>query len=131
MMSGVTLWLNVVPGSACRGQRPSELWTAFRDMPHLPNVGDEMILWPSLEYDPTEGPQWPVRRRFWDASGHAHLELCNLVLDPDLGYADEIRAAGLRDIQAGRQPSMRSWNTQYDGDPRVGLRRGRWERYGV
>jgi hypothetical protein len=131
--AGVTLWLELVSfkkaGSKETGVRKTELWTTTRQMAHLRAAGNVVVLWPDKDFDSINGPQWEVCRRFWDASGHAHLELAKMVIDAPEDAMDAWANQAFANIKADRPGGHGRWSTRFDDDPRPSLERGRWRDY--
>ncbi len=129
----ITLWLSLCDGTKAGWPSDHELWIRNVETGALPVThphADDIVLWPGEDGQPTEGPLWPVRRRFMIADGSWHVELCRMVLDPTDDVLDTIGQWGIRDIMAGLPIGYRSWHTPTDDDPRIGLARGGWKQYG-
>lgn len=123
------LWLPVrrdaLPGDLS-SPNGNELWSCTRPIVQRINPGDPMVLWPDAEdYDASNGPQWPVKEVFWDASGRMQLEMALMILDPD----DEVRAAYASRVQNGLSNIFnraRLWQQDEGSDLSKDLRRGGW-----
>jgi hypothetical protein len=101
----------------------SELWVKDLTTDFAPGEGDTLHLWPDEEDgDDVGGPDWSVRRRYWDAAGLLHLELTYLVKDP----TEEMQRVMMHGSD-GRYAS--SWWSEQDGHPEPSLRRGGWLPY--
>jgi len=127
----ITLWLTTIDGAAVGGWMGAykDLWTKELDTGAVPLLDghDQIVLWPTDEEGPQGGPMWDLKRRYVDASGHWHLELTAMVLNP----TDEVRDAIVRMVARGGPPwHYRSWDVGQDGDPDERLRAGGWRKYG-
>ena len=131
----VTMWLSVIRPEHVQQDNlfltsSGTLWVKRQRMAFLPVVArgfdDQVTLWPDDDegdHDPLGGPQWGVRRRYWDSDGLAHLELTRMVVDPSERSQQMIMselAQGIKDFS--------SWWTDVDGDPEPKLERGGWAR---
>lgn len=74
------------------------LWTKTIRTAHAPGVDDEIFLWDD-DGDDFVGAKWPVRNRFFNASGLLNVELVHLVHNPEPDVVVLIRQ-GLRDGSA-------------------------------
>lgn len=132
----VTLWLSVIrpehrsEQNLILSMHSGNLWVKRQRMAFLPVVArgfdDQVTLWADEDgddRDPMGGPQWGVRRRYWDADGLAHLELTRIVLDPDEESQRMILSEAARGIC-----DFSSWETDVDGDPEPKLERGGWSK---
>ena len=74
------MWLSVAPP----GATPGSIKTLYlRELPtmYLPAVGDLIGLWAVSRTDQS-GPQWRVKRRYWDADGTCNLTMFDAYIDP-------------------------------------------------
>jgi len=81
----------------------NELWVTERLIVQRIQPGDEMILWPDEEdYDPINGPLWPVKNVFWDSNGRMQVELALMILDP----SEEVLTAYYAKARSGWSPDL-------------------------
>ena len=122
------MWLPIYDGST--GAHPQDgngrmlsLWYCYRESGAVPDIGDEVVLFPDEDGDPTGGPFWKARRRYMDAEGTWNVELARMVLNPE---QEMWRRAGGEMARRQAWYEMQSWNTEVDGDPTDGLFRAGW-----
>lgn len=120
----LTLWLAVCEKSVHHGN--STLWTKTIQTGQAPGPGEEVVLWPSEEDgDLTDGLQWGVKSRYWDAEGGIHCELRAMVVD-----ADEDAQRVIQQELANQRWTFGTWYTDVEGRrPEPDLERGGWHRY--
>lgn len=111
----VRLWLSVYEEYCPMGR--SELWTKLLYTNFAPREGDTIHLWPDEDGDSSVG--WTVCRNYWSWDGLYNCELTYLVVNP----SENNSTTG-----PNRKNSLyaRAWNTEVDGRPEPGLRRGYW-----
>ena len=125
------MWLNVINGSdVSKGFfGPSRLFYKPIESIQIPEPGvDDVILYPGEDDDgtQTEGPMWQVKSRYMGHQGKWHIELSQMVLDPNEHWQNSMRSR----IAASRKVvTDKSWYTDRDGDPYPDLIRGGWREY--
>lgn len=107
----------------------SELWETRRLIPQRIEPGDTMILWPELDgdfYDMVGGPEWPVKKVFWDSDGVMQLELALMILNPSDQVREHYQSTVRRGWDTDLFSSKRLWTTDSDFDE--DMRRGEWRK---